>query len=196
MRVVDAIRASFRRRRAAATVGNRSLRHTAPSDSIQSAHSVPHHTNSASSVRVWKSGGMDVWTYFASILRITSGAGCPHFRTSIPTRGRRPTDAVNPASGFGSRHVLPELGNEHKQECDGRKEPKCHEDLAFHATIHGECGLVTVRLAPPTGGRDRHSSNVKIGETDRVCQPRAPARPSVTPAACCEDTAGATSSSA
>ena len=57
------------------------------------------YTNSASSVRGWESGGMDVWTYFASILRITSGAGCPH-----TDGGRHRLSALpylNPASGFG-----------------------------------------------------------------------------------------------
>jgi hypothetical protein len=40
---------------------------------------------------------MNVWTCFAFIL--------PPFHTSNPTRGRRPTDDVNPATGFGMRGV-------------------------------------------------------------------------------------------
>ena len=36
---------------------------------------------------------MDVWT---------GGSNCPHVPPFLPTRGRRPTDAVNPATQFGS----------------------------------------------------------------------------------------------
>ena len=49
------------------------------------------YTNSASSVRVWKSGGMDVWTYFASIRPHADGGR--HRLSALPY--------PNPASGFG-----------------------------------------------------------------------------------------------
>jgi len=67
---------------------------------IPRAHELTNqsNTNSASSVWVWRSEEMEIWTFFASIP--------PHVLSSIPTRGRWPIDAVPPSSGFGMKSSI------------------------------------------------------------------------------------------
>jgi hypothetical protein len=101
--------------------------------------------------------GVEVWTCLS---RLPSGWMCgrippPHVLTSRPTRGRRPTDAVHPATGFG---MIPRRGphlppRRPPLACRGPRKAAQREQAARPASPHA---------LPPT----RHGCSTQMSSAE------------------------------